>query len=57
MMLKYSFGLTQESAVIERAVDAVLQSGVRTLDIKDDGTKEVVGTQKMGELVCQEIGK
>jgi 3-isopropylmalate dehydrogenase len=57
MMLKYSFGLTQESAVIERAVDAVLQSGVRTLDIKDDGTKEVVGTQKMGELVCREIGK
>jgi 3-isopropylmalate dehydrogenase len=57
MMLKYSFGLTQESAVIERALDAVLQSGVRTLDIKDDSTKEVVGTQKMGELVCREIGK
>jgi 3-isopropylmalate dehydrogenase len=57
MMLKYSFGLTQESAVIERAVDAVLQSGVRTLDIRDDGTTETAGTRKMGELICGEIGK
>ena len=57
MMLKYSFGLQQESAAIEHAVDAVLHSGVRTLDIKDAETTEVAGTQRMGELICREIGK
>jgi 3-isopropylmalate dehydrogenase len=57
MMLKYSFGLQKESAVIENAVNTVLQTGVRTLDIKDTGTTQVVGTQQMGELICRNIGK
>jgi len=57
MMLKYSFGLHRESAAIESAVDSVLQSGVRTLDIKDAETTQVVGTKQMGELICREINK
>jgi len=57
MMLKYSFGLQKESESIEKAVDKVLQSGVRTLDIKDAETTEVVGTRKMGELIREQIGK
>ena len=57
MMLKYSFGLQKESAAIENAVDTVLHSGVRTLDIKDAETTETAGTQWMGELICREIGK
>jgi 3-isopropylmalate dehydrogenase len=55
MMLKYSFGLEKESAAIENAVNAVLQSGARTLDIKDADTTQVVGTKRMGELICGEI--
>jgi len=51
MMLKYSLGLTNESEAIENAVDKVLQSGVRTLDIKDETTEKIVGTQEMGELI------
>ena len=55
MMLKYSFGLHKESTAIEAAVNNVLQSGARTLDIKDADTTQVVGTKRMGELVCQQI--
>jgi 3-isopropylmalate dehydrogenase len=57
MMLKYSFGLNKECAAVERAVDAVLQTGVRTPDIKDSETTHLVGTRQMGELICREIGK
>jgi 3-isopropylmalate dehydrogenase len=57
MMLKYSFGLTQESAAIEKAVDTVLHSGARTPDIKDAATTQVAGTRQMGELICREIGR
>jgi len=57
MMLKYSFGLQKECAAIEKAVDAVLDSGARTLDIKDAETTQVLGTQQMGALICREIGK
>jgi len=57
MMLKYSFGLTNESAAIENAVNSVLESGVRTADIKDETTKNVVGTREMGELIIAELMK
>ena len=33
MMLKFSFGLNNESAAIENAVDSVLRAGARTQDI------------------------
>jgi 3-isopropylmalate dehydrogenase len=55
MMLKYSFGLRQECAAIENAVNDVLQTCVRTPDIQDTDTKQVVGTMKMGELICRHI--
>jgi 3-isopropylmalate dehydrogenase len=55
MMLKYSFGLCQECAAIENAVNAVLQTGARTPDIKESDTKQVVGTAQMGELICRQI--
>lgn len=55
MMLKYSFGLYKECEAIEDAVNNVLHTGTRTLDIKDQDTIQVVGTKKMSELVCREI--
>lgn len=45
MMLRYAFGLEQEARNIERAVDEVLEAGIRTADIAHGvnaiGTKEM----------------
>jgi 3-isopropylmalate dehydrogenase len=54
MLLRHSLGLEQEAASIERAVDAVLNEGVRTPDVANTGS-EVVGTQVMGDLVVQKL--
>ncbi len=50
MMLKYSFGLNEESVAIENAVTAVLNEGYRTGDIMSPGMK-AVGTKEMGGLI------
>lgn len=56
MMLKYSFGLKEESDDIERAVKEVLKEGYRTADIADDNESlKNIGTMKMGELICKKI--
>jgi 3-isopropylmalate dehydrogenase len=54
MLLRHSLGLEQEASSIERAVDAVLNGGVRTPDVAHTGS-EVVGTQIMGDLVVQRL--
>ncbi len=54
MMLRYSFDLTKEADVIDAAVKKVLESGYRTGDIYSEG-KTLVGTKKMGELICDAI--
>jgi len=54
MMLKYSFDLDKEAAVIEDAVRNVLKKGYRTVDIMSPG-KTLVGTDKMGDLIADEI--
>jgi len=54
MMLKYSFGLNDECAVIENAVLEVLEAGNRTADIFVQGTKKV-GTKEMGSLILEKI--
>jgi len=54
MMLKYSFGLSEEAKVIEDAVTKVLDDGYRTSDIMSDGMKKV-GTKEMGKLIIERI--
>lgn len=54
MMLKYSFGLMEESSAIEKAVLDVLEEGYRTGDIMSEGNK-LVGTTEMGELVVNKL--
>jgi 3-isopropylmalate dehydrogenase len=54
MLLRHSLGLETEAQAIERAVDAVLDQGVRTGDIADTGS-EVVGTVVMGDLVAAQL--
>ncbi len=55
MMLRHSFGMPDEAAVIEKAVRAVLKDGFRTEDIRQGGAT-VVGTAAMGDLVAEKVG-
>jgi len=54
MMLRHSFGMADEAAIVEKAVRAVLKGGFRTEDIRQEGAT-VVGTVEMGDLVAQKI--
>ena len=54
MMLRYTFDCDKEALDIENAVTDVLQKGYRTIDIIEDGCKEV-GTVEMGRLICDKI--
>ncbi|WHH57316.1 3-isopropylmalate dehydrogenase [Petroclostridium sp. X23] len=54
MMLRYSFNLTQEADVIEKAVSSVLDKGYRTGDIMSEGM-QLAGTAAMGQLIIDEI--
>lgn len=54
MMLRDSFGLTEEYAAIERAVQSVLDKDYRTADIMEEGKQKVAGS-KMSDLIAEEI--
>lgn len=54
MMLRYTFGLSQEADAIENAVKAVLKDGYRTPDLMANGGKEI-GTKEAGDLVIERI--
>ena len=54
MMLRYSFGLTEEAKAIEDAVERVLDKNIRTGDIADADSVRV-GTKAMGEAILAEI--
>lgn len=41
MMLRYSLGMAENADRIERAVEAVLASGLRTGDIMSEGCRKV----------------
>ncbi len=52
-MLEYSFGLTEEAAAVYRAMEAVLNSGRVTADLRPAGTPAT--TEETGDAVCQAI--
>lgn len=54
MLLRYSLELDDEAQAIEDAMQAVLQKGYRTKDIREEGTT-LVGTQQMGDLIAERI--
>jgi len=56
MALRYSFDRGREADLIEQAIAAALAKGLRTADIKSDGTT-VVGTRQMGEAIIGELEK
>ncbi|MSO91344.1 MAG: 3-isopropylmalate dehydrogenase [Acetobacteraceae bacterium] len=56
MLLRFSFGMDEDAALIEKAVNNVLASGLRTADIMGPGTARV-GTAVMGESILRELDK
>jgi 3-isopropylmalate dehydrogenase len=50
MALRYSLDLDKEADALEKAVQSVLDEGLRTKDILSKGTKEV-STSKMGDAI------
>ncbi len=56
MLLRWSFGLEDDAALIERAATRVLASGLRTPDVMAPGCARV-GTAVMGEAVVRELDK
>ncbi|MBQ7216132.1 MAG: 3-isopropylmalate dehydrogenase, partial [Synergistaceae bacterium] len=53
MMLRYSFGMNSEADRIERAVDEVLNEGLRTGDIYTEGTKLVSGSGMRDAIIAK----
>ena len=56
MLLRWSFALEDDAALIERACTNVLASGLRTADVMAPGCAKV-GTSVMGEAVARELDK
>ena len=56
MLLRYSFGMEEDAALIEKAVVNVLKNGLRTADIMAPGSARV-GTGVMGESILRELDK
>ncbi len=56
MMLRYSFNMDAEADLIDTAVTNVLNGGLRTADIMQDG-KARVSTSVMGEAITRELDK
>ena len=54
MMLRYSFDLGDDADLLENAVKSVLDKGLRTPDIMQDG-KELISTTDMGQAVVDEM--
>lgn len=54
MMLKYSLNMDLLANKINKSVDNVLQSGYRTADIYEEGTKKV-GCTEMGNLILEDL--
>ena len=53
-LLAYSFGLKEEAAAVDTAIEAVLRSGRVTADLRPSGTPAT--TAQVGEAVCAAIG-
>jgi len=54
MALRYSFDMGELADKVDAAIAAVLASGLRTADIKSDGTR-TVSTSQMGEAILKEL--
>ena len=53
-MLAYSFGLQEEAAAVDTAIESVMRSGKVTADLRPSGSPAT--TEQVGEAVCAAIG-
>ncbi|MEC7489757.1 MAG: isocitrate/isopropylmalate family dehydrogenase, partial [Pseudomonadota bacterium] len=53
---RYSFDMIEDANLIEKAVRNVLNSGLRTGDIMQDGMA-LVSCEKMGEAITDELDR
>jgi 3-isopropylmalate dehydrogenase len=56
MMLRYSFDMSEDADLVEKAVANVLDAGLRTVDIMQPG-KTPISTSAMGEEVVRELDR
>ena len=56
MMLRYSFDLSKEADLVDLAVKNVLNAGIRTADIVEDGAQKV-STTAMGTAILEELNR
>src|SRR5262249_14863297 len=54
MALRYSLGMAKAADLVDQAIAAALATGLRTADIKSEGTT-VVGTAEMGDAIAGEL--
>jgi 3-isopropylmalate dehydrogenase len=54
MALRYSFNMAQAADQLDIAIAAALAKGLRTADIKSDGTT-IVSTAEMGTAIVEEL--
>jgi 3-isopropylmalate dehydrogenase len=54
-MFEYSFGLLEEAAAVNRAMEEVLNSGKVTADLKPNGAPST--TSQVGDAVCAALGR
>jgi 3-isopropylmalate dehydrogenase len=58
MMLQYDLDRPDEALMLEKAVEAVLDQGYRTPDIKQDGDGcKLVGCTEMGQAVAKAVAE
>ncbi len=56
MLLRYSFAMEEDAALIERAATNVLAAGIRTADVMAPGATQV-STAAMGDGVLRELDR
>ena len=54
LALRYSFDLAEEADLLDRAMADVLDQGIRTADIWQEGSRKV-GTEEMGESLIASL--
>ncbi|MEE2744891.1 MAG: isocitrate/isopropylmalate family dehydrogenase, partial [Bdellovibrionota bacterium] len=55
LLLRYSLGEDEPASLIEKAIDTVLEKGIRTRDLFTSKTQTLVGTQEMGDEIVKEM--
>ncbi len=56
MLLRYSFAMEEDAALIERAATNVLAAGTRTADVMSPGATQV-STSTMGDCILHELDR